>query len=193
MKNERSDCNAFTGLEAAIILVTFIVVATVFSFEILASGYSTTQKSQEVIYNGIGQASSALMEAGGVYGISNSGGTIDMVNFTLGVSAGGNLVDFDKVVVAYSNSTHLETLTPVSGRVSTVTTPGTWAVIDRRNEIGASNNLLERGEFFTISVHPSHGIAPNDRFTIELRPTGGAAISIQRTAPSTIRTINPLD
>ncbi|MDD3977537.1 MAG: flagellin, partial [Methanomicrobium sp.] len=41
---------AFTGLEAAIVLIAFVVVAAVFSYVVLGAGFFTTQKSQEVIY-----------------------------------------------------------------------------------------------------------------------------------------------
>jgi len=56
MKNE----DGFTGLEAAIVLIAFIVVAAVFSYVILGAGFFTTQKSQEVVHTGVTQASSSL-------------------------------------------------------------------------------------------------------------------------------------
>ncbi len=40
---------AFTGLEAAIVLIAFVVVAAVFSYVILGAGFFTTQKSHEVV------------------------------------------------------------------------------------------------------------------------------------------------
>jgi len=192
MENKRTDCTAFTGLEAAIVLIAFVTVASVFSYVILGAGFSTTQKSQEVIHSSIGQASSVMMNSGGVYGISISGDTIDMVNFTLGLSAGGGMIDFATVAVTYSDATHLETLTPVPGWRSAATIPGTWAIINVQNEMGSPNNLLEKGEFFTISVHPTLGIPRNDRFSIELIPSGGSAITITATAPGSITTINQL-
>jgi len=39
--------DAFTGLEAAIVLIAFVVVAAVFSYVVLGAGFFTTQKSQE--------------------------------------------------------------------------------------------------------------------------------------------------
>ena len=41
----------FTGLEAAIVLIAFVVVAAVFSYVVLGAGFFTTQKAQQVIYN----------------------------------------------------------------------------------------------------------------------------------------------
>ena len=42
MKNH----NGFTGLEAAIVLIAFVVVAAVFSYVVLGPSLSTTQESQ---------------------------------------------------------------------------------------------------------------------------------------------------
>jgi flagellin FlaB len=192
MHQENTDRNAFTGLEAAIVLIAFVTVASVFSYVILGAGFTTTQKSQEVIHTSIGQASSVMMNTGDIYGISISGNTIDMVNFTLRLSSGGGSIDFEDVVITYSDATHLETLAPVTGWRSTSTIPGSWAIIERQNEIGLPNNLLEKGEFFVISVHPTQGIVPYNRFNIELKPSGGAAMTLQRTVPPTITSVNQL-
>ncbi|MEA3282061.1 MAG: archaellin/type IV pilin N-terminal domain-containing protein, partial [Euryarchaeota archaeon] len=44
LKDER----AFTGLEAAIVLTAFVVVAAVFSYVVLGAGFFTSEKSKEV-------------------------------------------------------------------------------------------------------------------------------------------------
>ena len=189
---EGSDCSAFTGLEAAIVLIAFVTVASVFSYVVLGLGFSTTQKSQEVIYQSMGQVSSVIMVTGDVIGISTTGSTIEMVNFTFRVSAGGGSVDFETVSVTYSNATQLEQLRPIPGWRGSSTTPGTWAVIDRQNEKGTPNNLHEAGEQYTISVHPTHGIVHDGRFSVEVIPAGGSATGIRRTSPGQIKTVNRL-
>lgn len=181
---------AFTGLEAAIVLIAFVTVASVFSYVVLGTGFFTTQKSQEVIHSGIQQSSSVLMMAGSVYGIGTPGTSVDMVNFSFTVSSGGTAIDVEKIVIVYSDSTRLETLEPVPGYFSSSTTPGTWAIIERQHETGSSNNLLERGEQFAISVHPSTGIGKEVEFTIQIAPAGGAVMQIRRTVPSKIYAVN---
>ena len=47
MKNTSSD--AFTGLEAAIVLIAFVVVAAVFAYVVLGAGFFTTQNAQKTI------------------------------------------------------------------------------------------------------------------------------------------------
>ena len=60
------DEKGFTGLEAAIVLIAFVVVAAVFSYVMLGAGFFTTQKSQEVVHTGVTQASSSIAPSGDV-------------------------------------------------------------------------------------------------------------------------------
>ena len=59
--------SAFSGLEAAIVLIAFVVVAAVFSYVMLGAGFFATQKSQEVTYSGIKQSTSNLIFDGYLY------------------------------------------------------------------------------------------------------------------------------
>ena len=71
MRNKKSmikDKRAFTGLEAAIVLTAFVVVAAVFSYVVLNAGFFTTQKSKEVVHTGVEQATSSAELAGDVIG-----------------------------------------------------------------------------------------------------------------------------
>jgi len=58
----------FTGLEAAIVLTAFVVVAAVFSYVVLNAGFFTTQKSKEVVHTGVAQATSSIELSGDVIG-----------------------------------------------------------------------------------------------------------------------------
>ncbi len=48
------------GIEAAIVLIAFVVVAAALAFVVLNMGFYTTQRSKEVMSQGLAQASSAL-------------------------------------------------------------------------------------------------------------------------------------
>jgi flagellin FlaB len=67
-KNE----DAFTGLEAAIVLIAFVVVAAVFSYVMLNAGFFATQEAQRTVHTGSQQASSSLEIIGNVYGRTNN-------------------------------------------------------------------------------------------------------------------------
>jgi len=56
------------GIEAAIVLIAFVIVAAALAFVALNMGLFTTQRSKEVIGRGLGEASSALLVDGSVIG-----------------------------------------------------------------------------------------------------------------------------
>ena len=189
MRNFNED--AFTGLEAAIVLIAFVVVAAVFSYVVLGAGFFTTQKSQEVVHTGVSQASSTMEIVGDIYGIKTTGSEIDRLNFTVGLAAGGTEVDMDKVVMTWSTKSEvviMDNNTPIDASDA-----GTdkWSIISRKNDDGDS--LLEKGEQLTISVGVTgHTLGVNEQFNLEVKPSVGAALGIKRSAPGGIETVNIL-
>jgi flagellin FlaB len=195
MSSWKRDDEGFTGLEAAIVLIAFVVVAAMFSYVVLGAGFFTTQKSQEVVHTGVQQASSTLEIVGNVYG-TGAPGQITHVNFSVALAPGGTAVDMEKVVITYSNASKLETLAPIGNWQNSAVSAGSWGIIAIQNPTsgswGTANNLLEKGEQFTISVAPTGGLYKNDQFTIEIKPSVGAALGIHRTAPPSLDTVNLL-
>lgn len=196
MKNE----DGFTGLEAAIVLIAFIVVAAVFSYVILGAGFFTTQKSQEVVHTGVSQTSSSVEIVGNVYGISTTaGGKIDTFQFDLGLTAGGSPVDMEKTVMVYSTDStdapiYLDFKGSGSAEAGEAGEAG-WYIADHNTgSSGDKDNLLERGEIFTIlvEVSESNAIGANEEMRLEVRPPIGAVLGLQRTAPPQIDKVNVL-
>ncbi|MFA4876941.1 MAG: archaellin/type IV pilin N-terminal domain-containing protein [Methanoregula sp.] len=181
--------NAFTGLEAAIVLIAFVVVAAVFSYVVLGAGFFTTQKSQEVVHTGVQQASSTLEIVGNVYGTGNAGMNITVVNFSVALAPGGTPVDFDKVVLTYSNASTLQTFTMATK--GTAPGAGQWSIASVQNQV-TDDDVLEKGEQFDIMARPTNGIIKNDQFQIEIKPAIGAALAVTRTAPASIQGVNIL-
>ncbi len=203
MSSMKKDDDGFTGLEAAIVLIAFVVVAAVFSYVELGAGFFTTQKAQQTVYSAVGQSSSTLQIIGNVYGTGTAGtGMIQYVNFSVGLAAGGTPVDMSKTVIVFSNSTQLITL-GAQGAVGstpweTTTEPasGNWSITSVQNPILASGtpgfSTLAPNEQFTISCNIG-GIPPNNQFTIEIRPSIGAAFSITKTVSGSINAVNILE
>jgi flagellin FlaB len=196
MKSFRNNDDAFTGLEAAIVLIAFVVVAAVFSYVVLGAGFFTTQKSQEVVHTGVAQASSTLEIVGNVYGVGFPGstttsGSVVYVNFTVALAPGGTPVDFEKMAITFSNSTQLEPIVHIATWTGEPTT-GHWAITAVQNDRGTNNNLLEGGEQFSISLMPTGGLPKNDQFNVEIKPSIGASLDIKRTVPAALNTVNIL-
>ena len=53
-----------TGLETAIILIAFVVVASVFAFTVLSTGVFSAERSKETVYAGLSEARSSLATRG---------------------------------------------------------------------------------------------------------------------------------
>ena len=193
--------DAFTGLEAAIVLIAFVVVAAVFSYVVLGAGFFTTQKSQEVVHTGVSQTSSSVEIVGDIIGKADTSCTkIESVLVTVGLSAGQGAVDFDKVVVTYSDANVVKTLEHDKDRDYNKDNPdthndassGKWNIYDRQNAQGG--NLLEPFEQFTLSigVPTTANVGANHPFNIEIKPSVGAPYGIVRTAPPQFTTYNTL-
>ena len=181
----------FTGLEAAIVLIAFVVVAAVFSYVVLGAGFFTTQKSQEVVYTGVEMASSSMEVIGDVYGLNTTGANdVDTIRFTLGLAAGGSPVDFSTVQMVFATSANVDILnqtTPLIGTASPGT--GNWSIFE-----GAVSGdvLLEGEDKFTILAMPGVPLVENQEFNLEVRPSTGASFGLKRTIPAKISAVNLL-
>ena len=176
---------AFTGLEAAIVLIAFVVVAAVFSYVVLGAGFFTTQKSQEVVHTSVSQSSSSVEVIGDVYGKNTTSEVdplvIDTLEFSLGLTAGGSVVDMNSTVMTYMTETGYTILVKDTD----------WNISDVRNEV-TEGGVLERGEQFVMQVTLPSNLAKDKQFTLEVKPAVGATLSITRTAPPQIDEINVL-
>lgn len=60
------DQRGITGLETAIVLIAFVVVASVFAFAVLSTGLLSTEQSKEAVLGGLAETQSALLLQGTV-------------------------------------------------------------------------------------------------------------------------------
>ncbi len=187
--------DAFTGLEAAIVLIAFVVVAAVFSYVVLGAGFFTTQKSQEVVHTGVSQASSSLEVSGPVTVAASSNAYLGSIYLYLQLAAGGTSVDMTKVTYTVSTSEHVYTFVDQdSGDAGTGV--GKYYSVTR-TPVGTGTDdgdaLLENLEMVQITI-PLTGadafpagtkqIGVNDKFSLDIKPDVGAALPVARTAPS---------
>jgi len=174
----------FTGLEAALVLVAFVVVAAVFSFTVLGSGFFATQKAQKTIYTGVEQSTSTLNVVGDVYGIGDGAGHIDRIRFTLGTAPAGDGVDLEGLAVTASSSDTLATLRPADPLFSPSAAPGEWCVCAKTGD-AAFPLYLSAGEQGTIIARLPAGeeLSGGGRLTLEIIPPVGAPVIISRAIP----------
>ncbi|GAB7015956.1 archaellin/type IV pilin N-terminal domain-containing protein [Methanogenium cariaci] len=188
MKQILSTEEGFTGLEAAIVLIAFVVVAAVFSYVVLSAGFFATQESQEAVYTSVKMASSSLEVIGDVYGLdSDDDNDIEAIRFTLGLSAGGTPVDFSTVQMVFATSSVIEIIPGTDPLNAAAASAGEWNITD-----GASDTdlLLEGEDKFTIIAMPTTALGTNVQFNLEIHPSTGAAFGLKKTTPSKIDRVN---
>ncbi|MFH1178993.1 MAG: archaellin/type IV pilin N-terminal domain-containing protein [Candidatus Bathyarchaeota archaeon] len=199
--------SGMTGLETAIILVAFVITAAAFAFVVLNMGFLTAEKAQSVISSGMSEASSALLIDSGIIGQFNDTdgdqADVDLIKLTfyIKLSQGHTPVDLDdsKLVATYTNAR-------VHGEI--YNTNGTVMTITGVNDDGDS--LCETGEKFKVSVNFTELLYdsmvdptpasqddvyahPYEEFRIELRPSAGAVLTIERQVPAVYSAIMVLE
>jgi len=184
-KNLRRDERGITGLETAIILIAFVVVASVFAYTVLSAGIFSSQKGQEAVYAGLSEARATMEIKGSMFAWGNTSGntsTVDAVSFTLTNAMKGQAIDLTPnaggnesvTVISYTDKNQHE-----SNLIWDVT------FIGKNN----GDDLLEQDEQAVIRVDltgldTSPGIY--DIFTIEVKPVTGASLILNRTLPARI-------
>jgi len=177
LQASRKGERGITGLETAIILIAFVVVATVFAFIVLTTGIFSAERGKETVFAGLQKARGTMEIRGGVI-VTAPGGTVETIQFAVATAAGGDPIPLDpaaaslRTVVAYRDA-----LTFDHDVAYTVT------VI-----VGDADTLLEPGELFIVTVpvaniDPAPTITANTRWTLEIQTPVGATIDLTRSMP----------
>ena len=211
LRKVRGEEKGITGLETAIILIAFVVVAAVFAYTVLSAGLFSTQKSQEAVYSGLKEARSTMELRGAVIATAGteggSGSTIKQISFTVGSVLGGEPIDFtaptanttsnngeanpgsdNKIVISYIDQDQ---------KVNDLY----WTVTKLGDDDG--DDLLEQNEKFEITIGNSDNgtgggnlldaldtdLTVNKTFTVEVKTPVGAVLNIERTTPAYFDTI----
>ena len=187
-RSARSE-RGITGLETAIILIAFVVVATIFAFVVLTTGVFSAERGKETVFAGLAKARGSMELRGGVV-VTASGTTlaVDDIQFAVATTAGGEPVPLNpsatnnRTVIAYRDD-------------SIVDNDVTYTVT---NIVGDTDTLLEPGELKVVNIDVATGITPapsldpNERFTIEIQTPVGATMDITRTLPAELRLVMQL-
>lgn len=175
--------DAFTGLEAAIVMIAFVVVSSVFSFVILNAGFTTTQKAQDVVHAGVNQASSTLQIQGDVYGSANtSGGPVTLVTIMLKTGIPYGSVDLNRTTFHISTDSANEIL----NKGTDLSDPdlGEWTIHERFGDTTGQAAQLGINDQVSIEIRPSFSLSPGKKFTLEVIPAGASGFSITRSIPA---------
>jgi len=179
LKKIPKDQEGITGLETAIILIAFVIVASVFAYVVLSAGLFSSQKAKEAVNAGLQSTMSTLQIKGSIIAKMENGRVTNIL-FDVGIPAAGSPVDFNPssenispLVISYSDADNL--------------IPSVEWSIQKLATIN-SDNLLDPNELFQVDVQISDNVSIGayHRFTLEVKPADGPVLTIQRTIPGRI-------
>jgi archaeal flagellin FlaB len=158
----------FSGLEAAIVLIAFVVVAAVFAYVMMSTGFFATQRLQEVTYAGVKQSSSTVITDGFIRGTYNSVTGIQSLSFSLNVPEAGEAIDLSKMIYYYVRNNGGGSEVPLTS-------------------VNPGSGILHPGERTRINLNLASasmaGPMAGESFSLEIKPPLGASTLIRRVLP----------
>ncbi|KYH37287.1 MAG: flagellin [Candidatus Bathyarchaeota archaeon B24] len=186
------------GVETAIVMIAFVVVASAVAYVIINMGFYAAQKSKETIGRGVDSASSSLELDGSVVGkVDSTGSYIEYLIIPVRLSVGKSQVDLDgnaTMVSVYSDGFTLPDIyqgvdltfdeSTETDLTSVITgAEGAMAVIFNDD----NDTILELNEkaFIVIRLDTSiHTLESYDTVKVEIKTGTCAALAVVRQIPT---------
>ena len=187
VKDEQS---GVTGLETAIILIAFVMVASTLAYVVLTAGLYSSQKAKEAVHAGLSEVQATMQLKGNVFLKMESGFGTEMY-LTLGVTQGSGGIDFtdtsnstNKVIISYADEYNQYPMLEWTTTKLTTTD---------------NDSMLDPNELFLITVDLSsvtdnassddEKVGAYHQFALEVKPPSGAVLTIERTVPARVNQI----
>lgn len=188
VRKMKQNQQGITGIETAIILIAFVIVASVFAYVVLSAGLFSTQKAKEAIHAGLEEARCTIELKGNIYGRMEDS-VLQEVYFTVGTTTGGGSIDFTDT--SSDNNTNLVIISYSDAYRIFPTVNWTMTKLNTTDP----DNLLDVNELFMITVDLSCASenatdeqkpGPYHTFQLELKPPTGAVLVLERTIPARV-------
>ena len=208
-KGHRQSHRGVIGVESAIVMIAFVIVAAALAFVVLNMGFSTTQRAKTAIISSLEESSSALEIAGKVTGagdvsptgklnvtavplkLASGGSSINLGNTTMAVKYFSHTVEYDNIMTGvltsgtYSNLTTAMQAAAQAGHInvnpitSNTAADATAAVIYFAVNLN-NNSILDQGEHAVLAI--AHGASERPTALDKVR----AEIIVPTGAPLTV-------
>jgi len=200
MSQMHREQKGITGLETAIILIAFVVVASVFAYTVLSAGLFAAERGKEAVHAGLEGARSTVELRGGVIALAGNvtAASVNRLTFTMSSTLGGEPVNFTPPTnvtggMAGDNNPNVVVISYIDQNQHRIDMAWTKTAIGEDD----GDNLLEKGEKFQITIGGAleaaglvTALEPDLRkdrtFTIEMKPPVGAVLNIERTIPAIV-------
>jgi len=185
------DERGITGLETAIILIAFVVVAAVFAFAILNAGLGATSNAEDAISTAQTETQSTLAPRGDVVLVARAPvapatafDNVQTIRFKLAPSPGAKQISLDdgSTLIQYSDNTTAAETVPLNAPTDPATNPciNTTAAV----WLTGDGNVVDKGEIVQITVTlRTTCLLANESWKVEVYPRDGAIVSVQGKTP----------
>ena len=182
------------GIEAAIVLIAFVVIAAALSYVVINMGFFATQKTKETIGSGMEEATSALQLDGSVIGKTGASTNISYIVFPVKLSVGRSAVDLSNESVVLSvylpNATLLNIYNgtyqgsaPTELDLTALGMGEDTAIVILYNNDGDTVLEFKEKAFIIARLGSAHELSDYETIKLEVKTGKGAALTIVRTAP----------
>jgi flagellin FlaB len=209
MRRLHKDRRGIVGIEAAIVLIAFLIVAAALSYVVINMGFYITQKTKETMQSSLDESLGALQLDGLVAGKTNNDSQIEWLVIPMKLSVGKEGLDLRKEAIVVSVYLPNATLINIyNGVYMNESIADCDVLIDRLSRAygmnrtdmavftiynGDSDTVLESAEKAFLIIHLNstvaevpgarHTIAAYENVKIEVKGAKGAALTVVRSAP----------
>jgi flagellin FlaB len=208
MRLLRKNRHAIVGIEAAIVMIAFVVIAAALAYVVINMGFYSAQVAKSTVNKGVQEATSALELDGFIVARTNNVSSVTFLAIPVKLAVGQEQVDMNNntVVVAVEgdtfalaniyNGSATSTENDISNLMDNVTvqsggnlTTGAGAVPSARcfiyNSQYTTDTVLKQNAkaYIVIGLTDSYGLPGYGKVTVEIRTSKGAALMVQRDIP----------
>ena len=185
------DEQGITGLETAIILIAFVVVAAVFAFAILNAGLGATSNAEDAISTAQTETQSTLAPRGDVVLVSRGAGPfadVEVIMFKLAPSPGAKQISLadGSTLIQYSDNTTAAETAQLNGAalVPAAAPAGPCIVSTEAVWLTGDGAVVDKGEIVQMEVElAADCLQANESWKVEVYPRDGAIVSVQGKTP----------
>lgn len=190
----RKRSRGIVGIEAAIVLIAFVVIAASMAYVVINMGFFAAQQAKSTIDRGIQEATSALELDGFVTGMTNSSNVaVTYLAIPLKLSIGQDEVDLSNGTVVVAVQCGNFSLANVYGGVRTSSDSSVASLMASvtgepnatcfiYNSQFSTDTVLKQNAkaYLIIRLGNTYGLVSYTKVKIEIRTGRGAALMIQR-------------
>jgi archaeal flagellin FlaB len=210
MRCIRKNKRGIVGIEAAIVLIAFVVIAAALAYVVINMGFYSAQTAKSTINKGINEATSALELDGYITGLTDENGNVtalaiplklavaqaqvDMAANTVVVAVGGSNFSLANIYNGSTVSSERDVAVLItSANATTGNLPNATCFI--YNTPLLSDTVLKQNAkaYMVIYLGPTYPLRPYTKVTVEIRTSVGAALMIQRDIPGGLPTSALID